>query len=127
MSTLPDYLTFAKMIINQGRHAETRLLKPETLALMRSNQCAPGVIVNFPMWSMPGTGFGLGFALKGEPAPGEPVQATGEYHWGGMAGTHFWWSAQANIAGVCMTQRMPGFWHPFSHDFKRLAYQIVGI
>ncbi|NJN51151.1 MAG: beta-lactamase family protein [Gammaproteobacteria bacterium] len=84
-----------------------------------------GVVVNFPMWSMPGTTFGLGFALKGEPANGEPVSAVGEFHWGGMAGTHFWWSPAANIAGVCMTQRMPGFWHPFSHDFKRLAYEIA--
>jgi hypothetical protein len=24
-----------------------------------------------------------------------------------------------------MTQRMPGYWHPFSHDFKRLAYELA--
>ncbi|MEO2183275.1 MAG: serine hydrolase domain-containing protein [bacterium] len=126
MSTLADYLTFSKMIINGGSHQGDTMIKPETLALMRTNQCADGVIVNFPMWEMPGTTFGLGLALKGEPAEGEPDTAVGEYHWGGMAGTHFWWSPEANIAGICMTQRMPGFWHPFSHDFKRLAYKIAG-
>lgn len=125
MSTLVDYLAFTRTIINGGTHNGTSIIKPETLALMRTNQCADGVIVNFPMWTMPGTTFGLGFALKGEPAPGEPDSAVGEFHWGGMAGTHFWWSPNANITGICMTQRMPGFWHPFSHDFKRFAYKIA--
>jgi CubicO group peptidase (beta-lactamase class C family) len=125
MSTLVDYLAFSKMIANNGRHNGTTIIRPETLALMRTNQCAPGVGVNFPMWNMPGTTFGLGFALKDEPADGEPASAAGEYHWGGMAGTHFWWSPKSNISGICMTQRMPGFWHPFSHDFKRLAYEIA--
>ena len=78
------------------------------------------------MWSMPGTTFGLGFALKEAPADDEPAVAKNEFHWGGMAGTHFWWAPEADLVGVCMTQRMPGFWHPFSHEFKKLAYQIAG-
>jgi CubicO group peptidase (beta-lactamase class C family) len=125
MSTLADYLTFTQMIINEGSHQGMSLIKPETLQIMRTNQCPEGVGVRFPMWSMPGTSFGLGFALKHEPAKGEPPSAIGEYHWGGMAGTHFWWSPKANVTGICMTQRMPGFWHPFSQDFKRLAYKIA--
>ncbi len=125
-STLSDYLSFTRMILNQGSLGDANILKPDTLALMRTNQCAEGVGVNFPMWDMPDTTFGLGFALKNRPAAGEPESAAGEYHWGGMAGTHFWWSPKANITGICMTQRMPGFWHPFSQDFKRLAYKIAG-
>jgi CubicO group peptidase (beta-lactamase class C family) len=78
------------------------------------------------MWHLPDTTFGLGFALKNRPAEGEPESAAGEYHWGGIAGTHFWWSPNANITGICMTQRMPAFLHPFSQDFKRLAYKIAG-
>jgi CubicO group peptidase (beta-lactamase class C family) len=126
MSTLTDYLAFVRMIINNGQHHGQRLIKEETLSLMRTNQCAEGVGVNFPMWSIPGTTFGLGFALKEQPAEDEPANAVGEFHWGGMAGTHFWWAPEANLAGICMTQRMPGFLHPFSHEFKRLAYKIAG-
>ena len=126
MSTLVDYLTFLTMIIRVGGGDTQQLIQPETLALMRTNQCADGVIVNFPFWDMPGTVFGLGFALKQQAAAGEPDTAINEYHWGGLAGTHLWISPLANIAGICMTQRMPAFWHPFSHDFKRLAYQIAG-
>ena len=93
---------------------------------MRTNQLADGVSVNFPFWDFTGNTFGLGFALKNEPFKGEPDSAIGEYHWGGLAGTHIWMSEKANIAGICMSQLLPAFWHPFSHDFKRLAYKIAG-
>ena len=121
-STLADYLTFVRMLIGGGEWNSVRILKSETLELMRENQLPADVSVHFPTWSMPNTVFGLGFALKTAPGEGEPDAATDEYHWGGMAGTHSWMAPRARLAGMCMTQRMPGFWHPFSHDFKRLTY-----
>ncbi len=122
VSTVSDYLQFVCMLVNEGKWNGVRILQPATLRLMRTNQLPDHVGVNFPMWAMPGTVFGLGFALKEEPGEAEPETAKDEYHWGGMAGTHCWMAPRANLAGMCMTQRMPGFWHPFSHDFKRLAY-----
>jgi len=121
-STLVDYIKLIQLIVNDGEWQGTRLLKPATLDLMRTNQLPEGVVVNFPMWDMPGTTFGLGFALKEAAGEGEPVGAMGEYHWGGMAGTHSWMSPGTGITAMCMTQRMPGFWHAFSHDFKQLVY-----
>jgi CubicO group peptidase (beta-lactamase class C family) len=126
VSTVADYVTFLRLIINGGEWNGVRLLRPETLALMRSNQLPAGIGVKFPMWQMPDTGFGLGFAIKLAAGAGEPASAAGEYHWGGMAGTHTWMAPQPGICGVCMTQRMPGFWHPFSHDFKRMVYERLG-
>ncbi|MBV1879500.1 MAG: beta-lactamase family protein [Pseudomonadales bacterium] len=125
VSTLVDYLAFARMLVNGGEWNGQRIVSAETLGLMRVNQLASGVGVNFPFWEFKDTSFGLGFGLKEKPADGEPDSAVGEYHWGGMAGTHIWMSPKANITGICMTQRMPAFWHPFSHDFKRLAYKIA--
>ena len=126
VSTMADYMTFIRMIVNGGEWQGVRLLEPETLKLMRTNQLAPGVAVAFPMWAMAGTTFGLGFALKETLQKDEPMGAQDEYHWGGMAGTHSWMAPQAGITGMCSTQRMPGFWHPFSHEFKALAYEIAG-
>jgi CubicO group peptidase (beta-lactamase class C family) len=125
VSTVADYLAFLQMIVNDGEYHGARLLHPETVALMRTNQLAEGVGVNFPFWKMPDTVFGLGLAVKNSPADGEPATAAGEYHWGGMAGTHSWMAPRAGITGLCMTQRQPGYWHPFSHDFKRLAYELT--
>jgi CubicO group peptidase (beta-lactamase class C family) len=126
VSSAADYLTFLRMIVNDGEWNGARLLQPETVALMHTNQLPESVGVNFPFWSMPDTVFGLGLAIKNAPAEGEPASAAGEYHWGGMAGTHSWVAPRAGITGLCMTQRMPGYWHPFSHDFKRLAYELAG-
>jgi CubicO group peptidase (beta-lactamase class C family) len=126
VSTMGDYMTFIRAIVNNGSWQGVQLLKPQTLGLMRTNQLAPGVGVSFPMWDMPGTVFGLGFALHETLQPGEPAGSRNEYHWGGMAGTHSWMAPTAGITGMCSTQRMPGFWHPFSHEFKSLAYQIAG-
>ena len=122
VSTMGDYSTFIRMIVAGGSWAGHTFLQPETLDLMRTNQLAPGVGVRFPMWAMPNTVFGLGFALKTAPAEGESDAVVGEYHWGGMAGTHSWMAPRPGISGLCFTQRMPGFWHPFSHDFRRLVY-----
>lgn len=126
LSTLADYLAFIRMVVNGGEWGGRRYLQAETLALMRTNQLPPGVQVEFPVWSMPHTTFGLGFARKEAPGRNEPETATDEYHWGGLAGTHFWMAPRADLTGICLTQRMPGFFHPFSRDFKRLVYQIAG-
>lgn len=126
VSTVQDYLTFIRMIVSGGSWQGARILKPDTLSLMRSNQLPAGVGVSFPMWDMPGTVFGLGFALKETLSEADPAAMQNEYHWGGMAGTHSWMAPKAGITGMCMTQRMPGFWHPFSHEFKALAYRIAG-
>lgn len=123
LSTVPDYLNFLRMIIRGGEWQGARLLQPETVALMRSNQLGAGIKVRFPFWRMRNTVFGLGFAVKQSPARDEPDSAIDEYHWGGMAGTHTWMAPRANIAGMCMTQLNPGFWHRFSHDFKRMVYE----
>jgi len=125
VSTVSDYLSFIRMIVSGGSWNGAQIVKPETLALMRTNQLAEGVGVSFPMWDMPGTVFGLGFALKAAIADGDPAASLDEYHWGGMAGTHSWMAPRANLTGMCMTQRMPGFWHPFSHEFKAFAYNIA--
>lgn len=127
VSTLADYTRFVRMLVGDGELDGVRILQADTLAEMRRNQLPDGLQVELPTgWSMPETRFGLGFALKGAPAEGEPETAVGEYHWGGLAGTHSWISPRAGVAGIIFTQRLPGFWHPFSHDFKREVYAAVG-
>lgn len=122
VSTTQDYLTFIRTLINGGEWQGTRLLKTATLKTMRTNQLADGVGVAFPMWSMPGTVFGLGFALRNEVTAEDSPNTKDEYFWGGMAGTHTWMSPNSDLNGLCFTQRMPGFWHPFSHEFRSHAY-----
>jgi CubicO group peptidase (beta-lactamase class C family) len=69
--------------------------------------------------------FGLGFALQEQLPDGMSALAQDEYHWGGIAGTHSWLAPHADVALICMTQRMLGFLHPFQAEFKQLAYRVL--
>jgi CubicO group peptidase (beta-lactamase class C family) len=79
VSTVADYLAFVRMLVNGGQGDDARILKPATLALMRTNQLAPGIGVNFSVWAMPSTVFGLGFALRDAAVEGEPPNVVDEY------------------------------------------------
>lgn len=126
VTTIGDYTSFIQMIINGGEWNGKRIIAKESVELMRTNQLSEGVEVKLPLWKMNDTVFGLGFAIKNAPADGEPDSAIGEHHWGGMAGTHSWIAPKANVAALIFTQRAYGFWHPFSHEFKRLVYKAMG-
>ncbi|MBQ76466.1 MAG: penicillin-binding protein [Gammaproteobacteria bacterium] len=127
VSTIADYTRFIQMLVSEGNLGNVQLLKPETVALMHTNQLPEGIEVQCPAdWFMPNTVFGLGLAIKRAPLEGEPVEAIDEFHWGGLAGTHTWISPRAGIAALIFTQRFPGFHHEFSHEFKRQVYKAVG-
>ncbi|MXW54701.1 MAG: beta-lactamase family protein [Gammaproteobacteria bacterium] len=120
-----DYSKFVQMLMGGGESNGVRIVSESTLNMMRTNQLPDGVALQLPSWVMPDTVFGLGFALKQKPAQGEPQEAIDEFHWGGLAGTHSWMSPRGNLAALVFTQRMPGFWHPYSHEFKRLVYHAM--
>ena len=126
VSTIIDYTHFVQMLMAGGTYQGQQIVEPATLDLMRSNQLPEGKGVDLPAWKMPDTVFGLGFALKLKPAEGEPATAIGEYHWGGAAGTHTFMNPQLDAAGLVFTQRLPGFWDPFSHAYKREFYRAFG-
>ncbi|MBL0730284.1 serine hydrolase [Piscinibacter sp. HJYY11] len=123
VTTLPDMVALMRSLMPGGQ----ALLKPETIALMMSNQLPDGVSIRFPtVGPVPGKVFGLGGAITVKPGTYDPPGSLGEYEWGGIGGTHWWINPRHNIAGLAMTQRQHGFWHPFSFEFKRLAYAALG-
>jgi len=124
VSSLHDMLALMRSFMQGG----PALLKPATQHLMMQNHLPPGTGISFPgIGDVPQKGFGLGGAVTIAAIPGEPVSLLGEFEWGGIAGTHWWFSPQHQIAGVLMTQRLMSFWHPFSFDFKRQVYTALGL
>lgn len=123
VSTLPDMLALVRALLP----GPDGLLKPETIRQMMTNQLPEGQTIRFAtLGPIPGKGFGLGGAVIFAPAPFDPPTCTGEFQWGGLAGTHWWICREANTAGVLMAQRELGFWNPFFFEFKRLAYEAAG-
>jgi CubicO group peptidase (beta-lactamase class C family) len=122
VSTLSDYARFIEMIIGGGQLQSRRIITEETLHMMRTNQLAKGVHVDFPSFHFPGTVFGLGFSLLEAPGPEDPPGSDDQYGWGGMAGTSSWMAPNTDVAGICFTQRIPAVFHPYIDEFRRLAY-----
>jgi CubicO group peptidase (beta-lactamase class C family) len=122
VSTLPDTVALIRSLLPGG----PTLLKPETLALLMDNQLADGVWLRFAMMGeLKGKAYGLGGGLILQPSPIDHPDSQGEIYWGGVAGTQWWISPKRNMAGVMMAQRQMAFIHPFSFEFKRLAYEAV--
>ncbi|SHL60521.1 CubicO group peptidase, beta-lactamase class C family [Bradyrhizobium lablabi] len=122
VSTLPDMVALIRSLLPGG----PTLLKPDTIALMMTNQLPEGIWMRFPgVGELRGRGFGLAGGLILEPSPFDHKNAAGELFWGGVAGTQWWISPKAGVAGLMMTQRQMAFTHPFAVEFKRLAYEAV--
>ena len=126
MSTLPDYLRFAQMLLNRGELDGVRLIGPRTLDLMTLNHVDPGLLpLEIGGNPMPGYGFGLGFSVLIDTAQyGVPMPA-GCYGWSGMAKTNFWVDPVEEIVGIFMTQLIIDEVYPIHHLFKILAYQAM--
>lgn len=123
VTTMPDMLALVRALLP----GSDTLLKPDTIQQMMTNQLPAGEIIRFATRGpMPGKGFGLGGAVTFAPTRIDPPNSSGEFQWGGVAGTHWWICPQANTAGVLMAQRELSFWNPFFFEFKRLAYEAVG-
>jgi CubicO group peptidase (beta-lactamase class C family) len=104
-STLRDYLAFAQMFVGAGVVNGVRLLRPETLALMTSNQLsedqrARSEVGGLPLFSA-GHGFGMGVAVVLEPDQALTTLCgggVGSVGWpGGFGG---WWQADPNDNSV---------------------------
>jgi CubicO group peptidase (beta-lactamase class C family) len=100
-STADDYMIFCRLLVNEGELAGTRLLKPETVALMASDQLTD---IGGSRMVLGGGTFGLSVAVVTQSAEVGP--AAGSFWWGGMAGTGFWIDPETDVIGVFMIQNM---------------------
>jgi len=119
------FTTQADMLamLRQLMPGQPSILKPSTLAAMFVDQVPAAHCVQFPITGpVPSLGFGLGGAVCRRASRLQPEAAVGELQWGGLAATHWWVSPATGLAGVVMTQRLFGFWHPFWFDYKRRVY-----
>jgi CubicO group peptidase (beta-lactamase class C family) len=100
-STLDDYLAFARMLIGDG----PQLLRPQTLAMMTSNQLTPEQRANARMLGRPifaaGHGYGMGLAVVMEPEKADSLRCrggAGTIGWPGAYGG--WWQADPTDRSV---------------------------
>ena len=116
LSTARDYARFMRMILNNGELEGARVLAPQTVAQMASNQMG-GLRVGLlnsvePMLTndaefFPGSpkSWGLSFQIN------EQAEATGRaagtLMWAGLSNCYFWIDCSNDVAGLMLTQVLP--------------------
>jgi len=105
VSTAGDYARFLQMLLNGGELDGKRYLKPETVALMTSDQIGPETKILHDPFYFPGptSGFGLGFAVRTSPPPGT-TWPLGEYRWDGAGGSFYFVDPKDDLLVVFMVQ-----------------------
>jgi CubicO group peptidase (beta-lactamase class C family) len=135
VSTAADYSAFLQMLLNEGSWHGTRLLKPESVRLMTSNQIGavnvgemPSAIPRQSAPFLAGGGrdkFGLGFQITTRDGKSTHERRAGSYAWAGIFNTHFWVDPKTGVGIVFLLQELP-FYNPTSMDilkrYERLIY-----
>lgn len=129
ISTAQDFSRFCQMILNNGSYNGRRLLRPETVALMRANHLPDSfMVMSNGTRASPlgvGVGFGLDWAVWLDPkATGAPVGA-GTVSWGGSAGTWFWIDPTNDLFFIGMIQRQGGTGGGLDAATRSLTYQAL--
>jgi CubicO group peptidase (beta-lactamase class C family) len=110
-STATDYYRFLQMIQNDGELDGKRFLKPETVALMRTNQVPANIgWIRFGKELRDGLGFGYGFNVVSEQSQWDPDAKVGEFGWGGAASCHYWMHPDHKLIVITLEQTMPYRW-----------------
>ncbi len=101
LSTVDDYLAFARLLLNKGIHKGERLLSEESVTLMTTNRLTPEEIAGGgPL--LAGRGWGYGMAVVTTPDEAWPVP--GRYGWDGGYGTSWSNDPNRNLVAIVLTQ-----------------------
>jgi CubicO group peptidase (beta-lactamase class C family) len=125
VTTVDDYMKFARMLLGQGTLGEARILKPSTLRLMATDQLDPRIGQDNRLWlpSKGSGGFGFDFFVR-TAAPqsvGENRGSVGEFFWDGFASTLFWVDPAQDMAVIFATQKVP-FDNDMHREFRVAVY-----
>lgn len=133
VSTAPDYLRFAQMLLGGGEREGVRILSRKSIELMRSDHLPPGIAFSATTRaqfeeSAPipefGQGFGLGFCVRKEaglnPVPG----SVGDFYWSGVHGTYFWIDPREQLIGILMLCA-PDLRRHYRALMRQLTYQAI--
>jgi CubicO group peptidase (beta-lactamase class C family) len=124
VGTTGDYARFAQMLLAGGTLDGRRYLRPETTALITSDQIGPQTNIARDQLYFPGSdsGFGLGFAVRTKPE--NAILPAGEYRWDGVGGPFFFIDPRDDMFVICMIQS-PSQRMRIEAELKLLVYQAL--
>jgi methyl acetate hydrolase len=114
--TVPDYMRFLRMWLNDGMGENGRVLKPETVAyaacdrldgmkIRRMESVARGVTHDAEFFPGLSKSWGLTFMVNDGDAPtGRPAGSIG---WAGLGNLYYWVDRRNGVAGLWASQLFP--------------------
>ena len=127
VSTVYDCLAFGRMMLEQGRHRNERILSRPSIESMTSDQLTPeqkaGASLVPGYFDHHGWGFGMSVVIRRDGVAG----TVGKFGWDGGLGTSWYSDPKEDMVTILMTQRA---WTspsppPVCLDFWTLAYQAI--
>lgn len=102
VSTADDYARFAQMLANGGTLDGVRILSRQSVQWMTNDHTSG---IRGPAY-LPGAGygFGLGVAVRLDSGQSTIPGNKGDFHWGGAAGTFWWYDPVERLVAVWMIQ-----------------------
>jgi CubicO group peptidase (beta-lactamase class C family) len=118
VSTIDDYLAFARVLLNEGVHENRRLVSERSVRLMTTNRLAPEQMATGG-WILGGQGWGFGVAVA--TAPDEVSSVPGRYGWNGGCGTYWFNDPTQGLIAIAMTQVSDVLFNGTMTEFAKLA------
>ncbi|AEP31181.1 serine hydrolase domain-containing protein [Brumicola nitratireducens] len=123
VSTIDDFLIFARMLLNNGEVNGVRILGRKTVEYMRSNHL-PAELLPYRN-SAAGEGYGLAMSVTMNTDDVKFMSSEGNFGWSGAASTYFRIDPVENLIIIGMAQFIPVGTHPYSDDLRNLTYQAL--
>ena len=124
VSTVDDYLIFARMLLNGGKHGNKQILRAESVREMTRDQLTPEQKSASAKKFFPGffdtNGWGYGLAIS--TAPDDISKVPGRYGWFGGFGTAFIVDPNRDLISIVMTQSTDYLFNGARDRFWRELY-----
>ena len=119
VSTVDDYLAFARLLLAGGVHGGTRLLSEQSVASMTTNHLTPEQIASGGFF-LDGSGWGYGVAVT---VQDDEVSGPGRYGWSGGFGTTWFNDPHEGLTLIVLSQVSDLLWNGALTEFGKLAYE----
>jgi CubicO group peptidase (beta-lactamase class C family) len=121
VSTVDDFLAFARLLLHKGVHDGTRLLAEPAVERMTMNHLTPQQMATAGL-ILGDRGWGYGVAVATEAESEWPVP--GRYGWDGGYGTTWFNDPHRGLIAMAMTQVSDFLWNGGLEEFHRLVATI---
>jgi CubicO group peptidase (beta-lactamase class C family) len=125
VSTVDDYLAFARMMLNKGTFGEKRLVAASSIEMMTANQLPPDQqqMGRLILGENTGWGFGVSVLIK----PDGLAMRAGRYGWNGGLGSSWWNDPNEGLTAIILTERAYESADPPNviKDFWKSAYESI--